>query len=430
MRPLADAAYRLRRGLRLLQESAAGPGLSDRFFAATGLTWSGVGLIVLAAAGWVVARIVGGRTLYLMAYGGLVILGLAYYLGRQRRALSGKRSSLPRRVRQGEHVEVEIELTAQRRVAGVVLEEQLHPNLGHPERLSVEGIGGGESLHRTYVMSPRLRGVYQVGPLRAIWSDPFGFSKHSVTLAEPVELIVHPATEVVHDRPLTRQWEDPPVRPPVSKPWPSGFEFYGMRDYAPGDDPRRIVWRAMARSGRVLVREFEQGITDRVTIAIDTDERFHTPGDPSDTFEAAVKAAASLGTRHLRDGFAVTVEANEVRLAGGLRGAAAQIQLLDILARIQRGRAPLGKVIDRMVADNRRDAHVLLITPHLDDGAAARLQLLVQRGVHVELVALVWEESDPHTLAVAAALGCQVVQLRPHVPLEAVFAHETGGGRR
>ena len=60
-----------------------------------------------------------------------------------------------------------------------------------------------------------------------------------------------------------------------------------MRDYVPGDDPRRIVWRATARTldpvsgtGRYLVRESEQGITDRVLLLIDTDRAQHSPGRP------------------------------------------------------------------------------------------------------------------------------------------------------
>jgi uncharacterized protein (DUF58 family) len=420
----------LRRHLRLISASPGTSSPVDRLLQRTGLTWSGIGLLLVAAGGWVTARYLGGRTLYLMVYGGFVILGIAYYLGRHRQALDGKRSDLPARVRQGQKVEVELLFSAKRRVSGLVVEERMHPHLGRSKQVTLEGVSSGAAVRRGYQMTPQLRGVYQVGPLRAVWSDPFGFTRHERTLAEPVELIVHPATEMVHDRPLTRQWEDPPVRPPVSKPWPSGFEFYGMRDYQPGDDPRRIVWRAVARSGKVLVREFEQGITDRVTIVLDTDERYHAPGAPSDTFEAGVKTAASLGVRHLRDGFAVTLEANASRRANGFRGPGSDIRLLDLLAAIQPDSAPLGSVIDRMVADPRRDAHILIITPHLDDHAAARLQLLVQRGVHVELVALIWEDSDPHTLATAAALGCQVVQLHPHTPLEAVFAHEMGAGRR
>lgn len=401
-----------------------------RAFRRTGLTGSGLTLVLLVAAGLITARYLGGRALFIMGYGGAGILALAYYLGRQRRSLAGVRSSLPRRIAEGRKVDVELEFTARSRVSAVLLEERLHPHLGRPRRISLESIRSGQEVHHSYSITPSLRGVYKVGPLCAVWTDPFGFTQHEVVLAEAEEVIVHPSTENVQDRPLTRQWEDPPIRPPQSKPWPSGFEFYGMRDYVPGDDLRRVVWRATARSGRVMVREFEQGITDRVTLLLDNDPVYHSPGYPSDSFEAAVRTVASLGSRHLKDGFSVTLESNGQRLATGLRGASAQLAFLDLLARVQPGEAPLGTAIERLVADTRRDAHNVIVTPHLDDHAASRLKLLIDRGVHVELVALVWEESDPQTLARAAALGCQVVQLRPRQPLAAVFAGELGGGRR
>src|SRR5205823_11836215 len=147
--------------------------------------------------------------------------------------------------------------------------------------------------------------VYEIGPLAAQWSDPLGLSESEQVLAKPVRLIVHPAVELVHDRPLARKWEDPPIRPPQTKPWPAGFEFYGMRDYVPGDDLRRVVWKAVARTGKLLVREAEQGITDQINILLDTDPEWHRAGDPSDTFETAVRVAASAGVGHLRNGFSV-----------------------------------------------------------------------------------------------------------------------------
>ncbi|GAC1576589.1 MAG: DUF58 domain-containing protein [Candidatus Dormibacteria bacterium] len=395
-----------------------------------GLTTTGLVLLAAAAVGWGLARYIGGRSLYLMAYGGVAALGLGYLLGRQRRALVGRRSELPLRIREGQRVTVELELEAKRRVSAVILEERLHPHFGRPKRISIESIPGGKTVTSGYTLTAGLRGVYPVGPLVAVWTDPFGFTRHEVVLTEAQEVIVHPTTEPVDDRPLTRQWEDPPVRPPVSKPWNSGFEFYGMRDYAPGDDVRRIVWRATARSGRVLVREFEQGITDRVTLVLDTDALYHSTGDPSDSFEAAVRTVASLGVRHLKDGFAVTVETNEGNLAAALRGAGSSLPFLDAMARARSGRRPLVDAIERMLADPRRDAHNVIVTPHLDDRAAARLKLLLDRGGAVEVVALLWEESDPASLSRAAALGCQVVQLRPRQPLGAVFAHEVGAGRR
>ena len=42
-------------------------------------------------------------------------------------------------------------------------------------------------------------------------------------------------------------------------------------------------------------------------LVLDTDESWHSPGVPSDSFEAAVRVVASVGTRHIKDGFAVTL---------------------------------------------------------------------------------------------------------------------------
>jgi uncharacterized protein (DUF58 family) len=261
------------------------------------------------------------------------------------------------------------------------------------------------------------------------WGDPLGFTQRRRVLTEPVELLVHPAVEVVQDRPLTRMFEDPPIRPPVSKPWPSGLEFYGMRTYVPGDDLRRIVWRAYARTGQLLVRESEQGITDKITIVLDTSRRSHTRGTPSESFEAGVKAAASLGVRHLREGYSVTLEQNAARMVPPMRGGNSQIRILDTLARVERESEPLTAPIMRLVSDPSRDSHVIIITPRLDADAAGRLKLLIDRGTSVLVAALLWDEDSAATLGTAAALGCQVVEIRPNTPLAVSVRREIGAGR-
>jgi uncharacterized protein (DUF58 family) len=259
-----------------------------------------------------------------------------------------------------------------------------------------------------------------------------------MTLIEPAEILVHPTTELVHDRVLTREWEDPPIRPPISKPWPTGFEFYGMRDYVPGDDPRRIVWKATARTldpvtgtGRYLVRESEQGITDRVGLILDTNRKSHDKGEVSQTFEAAVRAVASLGARHLKDGFAVTIETNSRRLVEALRGQRYRIRLLDELARIQMEDVELGESIQRVIADPRRDTHLVLLTPSLSEADARRIRLLLDRGSSIMVALVVGEDFDETSGHRAGTLGCNVVELRAGDPLEAVFSRLIGaGGRR
>src|SRR5205823_7575865 len=137
---------------------------------------------------------------------------------------------------------------------------------------------------------------------------------------------------------------DPPIRPPVSTPWPSGLEFYGMREYVPGDDLRRVVWRAAARTGTLMVREAEQGITDHITIILDTDRGVHSRDAEglSESFEAGIRVAASLGVRHLRDGYEIRVETNGGPLTRSLRGARSQLELRAGAAQGTRERTAVG----------------------------------------------------------------------------------------
>src|SRR4051812_30946260 len=149
-----------------------------------------------------------------------------------------------------------------------------------------------------------------------------------------------------------RIYRAPPIRPPVSRPWPSGLEFYGMREYRPGDELRRIVWRASARVGKLMVREAEEGITDQIQIILDTDRGSHSSdGDHSESFETGVRAAASLAVEHLRDGYEVTVEANAGPLTRPLRTAGQQLMLLDSFARVEMSREPLTTCIQRLIAN-------------------------------------------------------------------------------
>ena len=395
-----------------------------------GLTGGGLIAAGLLIACWVAARLLGARTLYLLVYTAAAGLIAAAVAARRRRPLTGERTELPARAREGQSISVELTVSSKRRLTSFVLVEQLHERLGGDVRVPVGAVGPGRDVKHAYRVRPRLRGVYEIGPLLAEWSDPLGLSESEQVLARPVRLIVHPAVELVHDRPLSRKWEDPPIRPPQTKPWPAGFEFYGMRDYVPGDDLRRVVWRAVARTGRLLVREYEQGITDRVSILLDTDAAWHRPGEPSDTFEAAIRVAAAIGVRHLGEGFTVSLEANGSTLARGLRGPRARIPYLDELAAIHRQRAPLQTGAERLARGRGSGIHYVVVTPHLDAASAAALGVLLQRGASLLVVAISWEESDALTLQRAAEIGAQVVEVRPGSALAAATARPLGAGTR
>jgi uncharacterized protein (DUF58 family) len=411
------------------------PGAVRRFFEGIqrkiGLTTSGQVAVLAAVATWIVARIVAGVPLFIFAYGAALLVISGYVLAPRRLKMVGSRVGLYSRAQQGDRLDVTVHLETQRRVGTFVLEEYVPERLGQTVKVPIPGLSSGRQVEHRYSLRCTRRGVYDIGPLVAVTSDPLGLTQREHVIAEKFELLVHPRTEEVSDRPLTRQFEDPPIRPPVSKPFPTGAEFYGMRDYHPGDDLRRIVWRASARMGKLMVREAEQGITDRITIVLDTDRGYHShDGEYSESFETGVSAAASLAARHLRDGYEIRLESNGGPVARPVRGHSGQLPVLDALTRVDMHRAPLTNVITRLIADPRRDQHNILITPHLGAHEAAQLRLWLQKGVSLLVIALLWDENADETLNAAAALGCQVAAVRPGQDLAGALYHDIGAGSR
>jgi uncharacterized protein (DUF58 family) len=76
-------------------------------------------------------------------------------------------------------------------------------------------------------------------------------------------------------------------------------EFIALRDYRPGDPLRNIHWRSFARTGRPIVREFQDEFFVRTALVLDTF------GTDLEVFEEAVSVASS---------FAVALETQEALL--------------------------------------------------------------------------------------------------------------------
>lgn len=388
-----------------------------------GITPAGVVLASLVLPGFALGRALGSAPVFLLVYGAILILGLSRVLARRRLDLVAERSTLPTRLRAEQSIDVQLSITSSRRLSTLVFEEVLPDG---PVQVPVSSLPAGESLEHGYRFTARRRGVFEIGPLVAQWTDPFGLTRRRVVIAPAQTLIVHPNTESLQDRITSREWEDPPIRPPQSKPWPSGFEFYGMRDYVNGDDPRRIIWTASAKTDdRYLVRESEQGITDRVVLLLDTARDHHT----DQTLEDAIRVVASLGVKHLADGFSVSLEANASRLAANLRGPGARIPLLDQLAALAVESAPLTTSLDRLFLDRQRNTHNVLVTPHLSEQAARRCRVLLERGSALQLVLVLTDDVDAAMVHRAATLRCNVVEVRPGASLRLTFSRMVGAGR-
>lgn len=82
----------------------------------------------------------------------------------------------------------------------------------------------------------------------------------------------------------------------------SGLEILGCREFALGDDIRRINWRASARREDLIINLFEQERMTDVNIVVDARAHMHLQVGDVKTFDLVVRAAASVASYFLRRG--------------------------------------------------------------------------------------------------------------------------------
>ena len=84
-----------------------------------------------------------------------------------------------------------------------------------------------------------------------------------------------------------------------------GLEFHQLREYRPGDAPRAIDWKATARSGKLIAREYEEEKDQRVLLVVDCGRRMATKDGELSHFDHTLNAALLLAHVALRQGDAV-----------------------------------------------------------------------------------------------------------------------------
>lgn len=132
----------------------------------------------------------------------------------------------------------------------------------------------GESRTSWFQLSLPRRGVYRWQQLTLTCRYPFGLFRRRVRYDHPHEVVVLPTLGTLHLGRL-RQLLNPPPRPTpqprrrFSRRSLAPADFYGVREFRPGDSPRWIHWRTTARMGTPMVREFEETPIEHLVVIVD-----------------------------------------------------------------------------------------------------------------------------------------------------------------
>lgn len=158
----------------------------------------------------------------------------------------------------------------------------------------VAAVEAGRSAPLEVRGSVRRRGLHRLAApsLRVRW--PLLLAESERPLGGERDVLAYPRRVPVPSSELRSAAPETAPREAAAAALRGGTEFRGVREWAPGDPPRAIAWRASARHGKVLTREFEREDAGRVVVALDADVRDLAAALRSPALEAACSKAASL----------------------------------------------------------------------------------------------------------------------------------------
>jgi uncharacterized protein (DUF58 family) len=247
------------------------------------------------------------------------------------------RRRFPEAAVSGEAVELEYEITVAGWLPcfGILLSDRA----GDSQALvpvAYFGMLRGRSVHRLR-WSPPVRGIRMFDAVLVESGFPLALSRASRQVdAGTHKMIVYPGRTRLHDLPLDAS-PDSTAAISVAGRRGARDEFFGVRQYQPGDDPRSVHWRVTARTGQLVVREFERPPDRRLWIILELDANSHAGRGSAGSHERMFRIANSVAWRATEDAVAVGLlwrEYAELRRVDATAGTAAYMRIRETLATV------------------------------------------------------------------------------------------------
>lgn len=299
------------------------------------LTFRGKALIAVGCGLAVGAALSGQRDVLRVA---VLVLALplisAFLASRAHFRLGADRTVTPTHVPVGSAAAVTLTVTnlADRRTPTLLLREQVAPCLGTPVDCVLEHVEPRGTRSTTFAITGTQRGRFDIGPLSVTAVDPFGLVRLTRSFRSTQSVLVVPRIHPLDGGiDADRRGRGDASAVSLSS---SGADDVIPREYRPGDDLRRIHWRASAHSDELLVRREEEPWTRHATICVSVEaDRGDDPASPAET---ALSMAASVAAHLLTLGWSLRLDALDGRrLVPHASGAAGHARMLEALADVR-----------------------------------------------------------------------------------------------
>lgn len=147
----------------------------------------------------------------------------------------------------------------------------------------------------TYSIRFAQRGLYEICPLKIRIYDPFSTTIQSLEYTEIHTVTVMPEVEMIKSLKLDIRRTRSIVGDINSRKRGIGTEFYGIREYYPGDELKHINWKASARlENGLLTNEYTADRSGDITILIDARSSSILGPPGKSTIDYGIRAAATI----------------------------------------------------------------------------------------------------------------------------------------
>jgi uncharacterized protein (DUF58 family) len=254
---------------------------------------------------------------------------------------------------------------------------------------AVVSLAPNETFVLAYSVRPLLKGDFTVGPLRARALDPLGLGSEDAVVAGPSQVIVAPFMESVARTQLGPRRTRPWFGHVASRQIGTGSEFWGIREYIPGDDVRRINWKSSARLDRLFSNEYEGERSGDVVILLDARRESAIGTTAENTVEYGVRAALGVAEYVLasKNRVGLIVQREVLDWVPPAFGRKQLYRILDHLIHVRvGGEWPFPYVTWVLTRYFPRDALVVLISPLTDRASLDAVTDLVAHGYDVAIL--------------------------------------------
>lgn len=158
-------------------------------------------------------------------------------------------------------------------------------------------LGPGSEVEQRIAIPTSKRGLIPVGPASLTKSSPIGIVSSEMTWGKAHRVYVYPRTITLPSTQvgLMRDLEGISSRRIVT----DDLSFHAIRDYVPGDSRRHIHWKSTAKTGALMVRQYDQTVRSELMVVLDNNMESYLDDEE---FELAVSAASSFALQGLTEG--------------------------------------------------------------------------------------------------------------------------------